>query len=78
MNVFRSFRSPYGDQPSTKFFSVPFLKTAIFVDFLGGKVFHNSILFDCSLQKVIGPRSYPEIRRKPQDLDPTRVFKRER
>jgi len=29
----------------TKFFSVLFLKTAIFGDFSGGKVYHNSIPF---------------------------------
>jgi len=32
--------------PLTKFFSVLFFKTAIFGDFLGMKVYHNSILFE--------------------------------
>jgi len=58
--------------PLTKFFSIHFKKTAIFGDFLRGKVYHNSILFDGVAQKVIGPRSYTDLRKKSYDLDPTR------
>ena len=49
--------------PLTKFFSVLFSKTAIFGDFLGGEVYHNSSLFDWSKHKVIGPRSYTEFKK---------------
>jgi len=60
--------------PFTKFFSIHFEKTAIFGDFLRGRVYHNSILFNGIAQKVIGPRSYTDLRKKSYDLDPTRSY----
>jgi len=60
--------------PLTKVLSIHFAKTAIFGDFLRGKVYHNSILFNGFAQKVIGPRSYTDLRKESYDLDPTRSY----
>jgi len=41
--------------PLTELFSALVLKTANFVDFLGGKIYHSSIIFDWSLPKSHKP-----------------------
>ena len=60
--------------PLTKVFSIHFSKTAIFCDFLRGKVYHNSILVNGFAQKVMGPRSYTDVRKKSYDRYPTRSY----
>jgi len=55
--------------PLTKVLSIHFAKTAIFGDFLRGKVYHNSILFNGFAQKVIGPRSFEILHEFSKDQD---------
>jgi len=62
VNVLRILRSRIlVIRPLTEFFSVLFSKTAIFVDFFGGEVYYNNTLFDWSLRKIKGSRSYPKL-----------------